>query len=77
METSKVGAIAPTAGFRRLLTGAMVAAEGSAVMLLSEDDTDRQQVWSWWRRGRDELYLPVHLEAALRGWNAIPVRCLP
>ncbi len=25
-----------------------------------------------WRRGRDELQQPVSLEAALRGWKAIP-----
>ncbi len=32
----------------------MVPAEGSAVMLLSEDYAD-SNVWSWWRRGRVEL----------------------
>ncbi len=55
MESSRIGAIAPVAGFRRLLEGAMVKAESSAAMLLSEDDADRLKVWSWWRRGRVEL----------------------
>ena len=55
LESSRIGAIVPAAGFRRLLEGAMVTAERSAAMLLSEDDADRLKVWSWWRRGRVEL----------------------
>ena len=55
MESSMIGAIVPTTGFRRLLKGAMMAAENPAVMLLSEDESDRLKVWSWWRRGRVEL----------------------
>ena len=55
MESSRIGAIVPAAGFRRLLEGAMVTAERSTAMLLSEDDADKLKVWSWWRRGRVEL----------------------
>ena len=55
LESSRIGAIVPAAGFRQLLACAMVRAESSAAMLLSDDDTERQQVWSWWRRGRVEL----------------------
>ncbi len=51
MESSKIGAIVPVAGFRRLLARGMVATESSAAMLLSEDDVDSLKVWSWWRRG--------------------------
>jgi len=58
MESSMIGAIVPAAGFRRLLEGAMARAEDSAVMLLSEDETDRQRVWSWWRRGRLQPRFP-------------------
>ena len=59
MECSMIGAIVPASGFRRVIEGAMVRAESSPAMLLSEGDTERLKVWSWWRRGRDEL--PVHL----------------
>ena len=45
-----IGAIAPVAGFRRLLEGAMMRAESSPAMLLSEDYAD-SNVLSWWRRG--------------------------
>ena len=55
MESSMIGAIVPTTGFRRLLEGAMMTAENPAVILLSEDESDRLKVWSWWRRGRVEL----------------------
>lgn len=54
MESSRIGAIVPAAGLRRLLECAMVQAESPAAMLLSEDNADRQHVWSWWRRGRFE-----------------------
>ena len=52
MESSMIGAIVPATGFRRLLEGAMMTAESPAAMLLSEDESDRLKVWSWWRRGR-------------------------
>ena len=51
----------PVAGENQLLAllhrsyCSMVRAESSAAMLLSEDDTERQQVWSWWRRGREPV----------------------
>ena len=61
MESSRIGAIVPVAGFRRLLAGALVRAESSAAMLLSEDDANRLKVWSWWRRGRVRLHhSPLH-----------------
>ena len=53
METSRLGAIVPVAIIRRLLEGAMVWAESPAAMLLSEDDADWQNVWSWWRQARE------------------------
>jgi hypothetical protein len=33
----------------------MVRAEDPAVILMSEEDTERLKVWSWWRRGRVEV----------------------
>ena len=55
MESGRIGAIAPAPGFRRLLEGAMTPSPESHVLLLSEDESDRMDVWSWWRRGRVEL----------------------
>ncbi|HZA21312.1 MAG TPA: recombinase family protein, partial [Dehalococcoidia bacterium] len=61
MEFSMIGAIRPVLAFRQLLEGAMSRAESSAAMLLSEDDAERLQVWSWWRRGRVELHPDTYL----------------
>jgi hypothetical protein len=61
LECSMIGAIVPVPGFRRLLEGAMSRAESSAAMLLSEDDAERLEVWSWWRRGRVELLPDTYL----------------
>ena len=55
LESSRIGAVVAAAGFRRLLEGAMATAESCAAILLSEDDADGLEVWSWWRRGRVEL----------------------
>ena len=55
MDCSRIGAIVPGSAFRRLLEGAMTRAESPCAMLLSEDETERLKVWSWWRRGRVEL----------------------
>jgi site-specific DNA recombinase len=55
MGSRLVGAITPVVAFRTLLEKAMTRAESTAVMLLSEDETERLKVWSWWRRGRVEL----------------------
>ena len=63
MESGRIGAIAPAPGFRRLLEGAMTPSPGSHVLLLSEDESDRMNVWSWWRRGRVE----PHRERGLIG----------
>ena len=55
MESRLIGAISPVAAFRTLLDKAVARAESTAVMLISEDETERLRVWSWWRRGRVEL----------------------
>ena len=55
MDCSMIGAIVPASAFRRLLEGAMARAESPAATLLSEDESERLKVWSWWRRGRGEL----------------------
>ena len=59
MESSGIGAIVPAAGFRRLLEGAVGRAKTPATFLLSDDEAEKLNVWSWWRRGRIELY-PKH-----------------
>ena len=74
MENSRIGALVPVAGFRRLLEGAMVTAESSAAMLLSEDDVDSLKVWSWWRRGRVELGLKHGLAVLVAlSWSGSPL----
>ena len=60
VDSRLIGAIAPVAAFRTLLDKAMARAESTAVMLLSEDDTERLKVWSWWRRGRVFWTQPVN-----------------
>jgi hypothetical protein len=65
MECSRIGAIVPVTGFRRLLEGAMVRAESPTAILLSEDDAEGLKVWSWWRRGRVELFPDTYLRKSL------------
>jgi len=55
MECSKIGAIVPVTEFRRLIEGAMTKSQSPAATLLSEDETERLKVWSWWRWGRGEF----------------------
>ena len=55
MECGRIGAIVPVTEFRRLIEGAMTKSQSPAAMLLSEDEAERLEVWSWWRRGRVEL----------------------
>ncbi len=52
MECSRIGAIVPVTEFRRLIEGAMTKSQSPTAMLLSEDEAERLEVWSWWRRGR-------------------------
>ena len=49
-----------------------------ATKVTSWDKQDRtfDDGWGCWR-GRDGLQQPVNLAAVLRGWRAIPARCLP
>ena len=54
MELKLVGAITPTPAFRALLQCA-VRKSRSEVVLASQDDIERLDGWSWWRRGRIEL----------------------
>ncbi|MDA0735479.1 MAG: recombinase family protein [Chloroflexi bacterium] len=65
VEYSMIGAIVPVPAFRRLLEGAMSRAESPAAVLLSEDESERLKVWSWWRRGRLEKAMARVESAAL------------
>ena len=56
MESRRIGAIAPVAGFCGLLASAMVTAESSAGMLLSGDNAGGLKAWSWWRQARGSSY---------------------
>lgn len=71
METKQIGAITPVPAFRRLLEKAIARTEHSEVLLLSQEDMEKEDVWSWWRRGSLKL-AGNHLEMADR-WGGIPV----
>jgi DNA-binding transcriptional regulator YiaG len=76
MDYSRIGAIVPVPAFRRLLKGAMTRAESSAALLLSEDDAERLEVWSWWRRGRVRLQPTTRQALAKRGGLAVEMQTL-
>ena len=59
IDSRLIGAIRPAAAFNTLLDKAMARAESATLTLHSQDETERLQVWSWWRRGRVEPY-PKH-----------------
>jgi len=65
IDSRLVGAVTPMPAFANLMENAMSRAESSAVLLLSEDETRRAKVWSWWRRGRVELHLTRKIEVLL------------
>ena len=56
IDSKLVGAVKPNPAFAKLLDVARINADASALILLSDDEADRLQVWTWWRRGRVEAY---------------------
>ena len=50
-----IGAITPVPAFAALLEHAVKQSCRSEVVLIGPNDLERQQCWSWWRRGRIEL----------------------
>ncbi len=54
MDLKLIGAITPTPAFGGLIQCAIKKSR-SAVYILTDEDEERLQVWSWWRRGRIEL----------------------
>ncbi len=81
VEEKAVVALRPKPAFQALFQIATTR-EGSGVVLYNENAPDHfsspedGSPCFWWRRGRDELHLPVSVEAALRAWNAIPASCV-
>ena len=81
VEERAIVALKPKPAFRALFQIATTR-DGSGVILYKENPPDQfsspedDPPCSWWRRGRDELHLPVSVEAALRAWNAIPASCV-
>ena len=81
LELKLVGAIVPTPAFRALLQCA-VRTSRSELVLVSQDELERLDVWSWWRRGRiqlpqlqtDPILIPhglqTHWGAFAVGWAA-------
>jgi hypothetical protein len=65
MDLKLVGAIAPTPAFRALLQCAARKSD-SNIILASQDELERLDVWSWWRRGRIELPLARSSDVAQR-----------
>ena len=63
IDSKLIGAVKPNPAFAKLLDVAIARAGSSALVLLSEDETDRLKVWSWWRRGRVGLPLKHDLTA--------------
>jgi hypothetical protein len=45
-------------------------------MLLSEDDAERLEVWSWWRRGRVELLPDTYLRRPVPAMELMSVGML-
>ena len=60
-----IGAVKPVPAFARLLDSAIANADNSALVLLSEDETERLKVWSWCRRGRVDLHREYEIQVLL------------
>ena len=77
VEEKAIVAIRPKPAFQPLFEIATTR-EGCGVVLIkgppqTDFEPDAADSCFWWRRGRDELQQPVKLEAALKGWKAIPI----
>ena len=55
LQEKMIGAITPVPAFATLLEHAIEQSCRSSVVLIGPDELERQQCWSWWRRGRIEL----------------------
>lgn len=51
LETGQIGAIVPVPAFKRLLENALERSQAGCALLLSPAESERLDVWSWWRRG--------------------------
>ena len=71
-----VVAIRPKPAFQPLFEIANTREDSDVVLIneppLTSDQPEAADSCFWWRRGRDEAQQHVSLEAALRGWKAIP-----
>ncbi len=73
LETKLIGAIVPVAAFRTVLDTAMSGTNCSDVLLLTEEELEQSQVWSWWRRGRVELPVQIDYSSCRRSSKVGPV----
>ena len=73
MELKLVGAITPTPAFRALLQCA-VRKSRSDIVLISPDEAERLDVWSWWRRGR--IHLPQLQTGPVMIPHRVPTSCI-
>jgi len=56
LEQKQIAAIVPEPLFQALLDHAIQKAPGVPVLLVPAAESSHEQIWSWWRRGRVELY---------------------
>ena len=56
LEHKQISAIVPEPPFQALLAHAIQKAPGTPVLLVPMDELNHEPIWSWWRRGRVELY---------------------
>ncbi len=56
LERKQIAAIVPEPPFQILLAHAIQKAPEVPVLLVPMDELNHEPIWSWWRRGRVELY---------------------
>ena len=61
IESRRIGAITPAPAFRSLLEEALEQSGRSACVLLRAELANQPELWTWWRRGRIRVRLPVQL----------------
>ena len=69
LASKRVCAISPTPALRLLLERAIQNTSHSDILLVSNEEAERLDIWSWWRRGRVEL--PVQRRAGLRSYRCV------
>ena len=69
LASKRVCAITPTPAWRLLLERAIQDTSRTDILLVSNEEAERLDIWRWWRRGRVEL--PVQKRASLRSYRLV------